>query len=214
MTRNSTDTPTRLTDGGRPTPGVPDVSEKSTDEHDRSDADDATAESESAERQQTASGRAMPGVPQTGAASTETESSHNHGDGGGDSCGTEESHDETEHDLTTAISLRGLKRAEMPSSVVSDAKTWSDLVGVVGEASGPAMNTYFRKNAVDVDFFNDASQGPADRLARIDEGHHFYSERRVLVGLPEEKEWAEEAGWEFQSFEEVSQESGWTLENA
>ncbi|UWG48929.1 Uncharacterized protein HSRCO_2669 [Halanaeroarchaeum sp. HSR-CO] len=195
-----------LTDGGRPTPGVPDVD----DEPDQADQkpEESTASKRGSAGQKAASGRQMPGVPQTEGAETESPDEHE----GGGSCGTGgEADHETVHDLTTAITLEALKRTESPSAVIAETNTWSDWVGVVGDASGPAMNTYFRNNGIDVDFFNDVSRGPADRLARIDETHHFYSERRVLVGLPEEREWAEEAGWEFQSFHEVAEEADWSL---
>ncbi|MFW6458757.1 MAG: DUF7124 domain-containing protein [Halodesulfurarchaeum sp.] len=206
MTTHSRESRPLLTDGGRPTPGVPDVD----DEPDQSEktTGESTGSTPASGAGTAASGRQMPGVPQTEGAETESADDH---DGGG-SCGTGgEADHETVHDLTTAISLEALKRTESPSAVIAETNTWSDWVGVVGEASGPAMNTYFRKNGIDVDFFNDVSRGPAERLARIDETHHFYSERRVLVGLPEEREWAEEAGWEFQSFHEVAANADWSV---
>ncbi|MFW5938342.1 MAG: DUF7124 domain-containing protein [Halanaeroarchaeum sp.] len=206
MTRNATgDRP--LPDGGRRTPGVPDVSDDAADAQDRDDSE--TDGSASQSQTTTASGRQMPGVPQTEGASEDAPAENE-----GGSCGTDHDHDhEPEHDLTTAITVRALERTKTPGAVVADANTWSDWVGVVGERSGPALNTYFRNHSIDVDFFNDVSDGPAERLAAIDEGHHFYSERRVLVGLPEEREWAEAAGWEFQPFAETAEEAGWTLED-
>jgi hypothetical protein len=205
MTRNATGDHPLLTDGGRRTPGVPNVSEEATDERDENE----TEGSESQSQTTTASGRQMPGVPETEGGDEESSTTD---DGG--SSGTGESHDhEPEHDLTTAISFRALERTKTPGAVVADANTWSDWVGVVGDVSGPELNTYFRNHSIDVDFFNDVSDGPAERLAAIDEGHHFYSERRVLVGLPEEREWAEAAGWEFQPFEETAEEAGWNLED-
>ena len=202
MTRDSSGRRPPRADGGRPTPGVPDVSEDATGTGDEGEPDTANKNQST-----TASGRAMPGVPHTEGATSQPPEQES-----GGSCGTE-SHqdDEQEHDLTTAISLAALKRTESPSAVVAEANTWSDWVGVVGAVSGPALNNYFRQNNVDVDFFNDVRGDPADMMRAIDEGHHFYSERRVLVGLPDEKEWAEAAGWEFQPFEKTAERAGWTL---
>lgn len=200
-------------DGGRPTPGVPDVADDESDDQSPETNTDEESPPDTGSTT-TANGRTMPGVPGGGSGSQtqETSSDESEEPAEGGSCGSGEDHDhEPQHDLTTAISLRALKRTRSPAAVVTEANTWSDWVGIVGEENGPTMNTFFRRNNIDVDFFNDVSNGPAERLARIDEGHHFYSERRVLVGLPEERAWAEEAGWEFQPFEEVAEEADWTL---
>ncbi|MFB6094396.1 MAG: hypothetical protein ABEJ77_05605 [Halanaeroarchaeum sp.] len=200
MTPSRTDGGTPVADGGRRTPGVPDVSGESEER-----ATGTTSSPSGAAESEGSSGRAMPGVPETRGAEPSEET-------GGGTCGTEETPDqEPEHDLTTAFSLEALKRTSAPASVVAEANTWSDWVGVVGEASGPELNAYFRNNTIDVDFFNDVSNGPAERLASIDEDHHFYADRRVLIGLPEERAWAEEAGWEFQPLAAVAEESGWRL---
>lgn len=154
----------------------------------------------------TSSGRRMPGVPKRTDDPDETATGQGR---------VERSHQEPAEaptaQLTTAITRRALERCADPAAVIEDAKEWSDWVGLVDETGGPDLQSYIRRAEADVDFFNDVSQGPAERLAKIDADHHFYAERRVLVGLDEEADWAEAAGWEFQPFEEVAASAGWAL---
>lgn len=194
----STGRPVR-TDGGSPMPGVPSGDESSGAETEHVPERDDTDAS---------SGSQMPGVPEPKGEKPAVES-------GGESCEAPTEEDEGEeaedHDLTTAFTLAALTQLESPANVVSEARTWSDWVGVVGDADAPTINTFLRRKGVDVDFFNGAAS-PAQRLSRVSaEGSAFHSDRLVLVGAEGQEPIAEEAGWEFEGVVPTAEEAGWDL---
>ncbi|MDZ7849509.1 MAG: hypothetical protein U5K70_01395 [Halodesulfurarchaeum sp.] len=188
------------TDGGAPMPGVPseDESPEEPSEPDAREAGNAN----------TSSGSQMPGVPESKGEKPAVDS-------GGESCEAPTEEEEAEepdaHDLTTAFTLAALTQLENPAAVVSEARSWSDWVGVVGEADAPTINTFLRRNGVDVDFFNGAAS-PAQRLSRVTaEGSTFHSDRLVLVGAEGQEQIAEEAGWEFEGIVPTAEKAGWAL---
>lgn len=194
--------PRLRTDGGRRTPGIP-----STDDEEQDPADDAEQDP-AEEPERTASGRRMPGVPQT-TGDPETEAAAS------ESCGSAaaEQADEPQNDLTTAFTFEALKRLANPAGVLSAARSWSDWVGMVGEADAPTMNTFLRRRQLAVDFFNGGSGGPEARLAEIATGDSpFREDRLVLVGLPDQSWIAEEAGWGFEPLPDAAEQAGWPLE--
>jgi len=114
-------------------------------------------------------------------------------------------------DMTQAFTYRALKRVEHLHTVLSDAESWTDWVGVVGDVPAHVINKFQRENRVDVDFFNGAGSGPGERLAGVGPSSMFYAERMVLVGLDDEEWMAEEAGWEFVPLSEAAEAAGWEL---
>jgi len=188
------------TDGGSPMPGVPDEEEAA--EEPPKQTTDSTPE------KTTSSGSQMPGVPESQGPKPAVES------GGGGSCETPDHADENEaetHDLTTAFTLSALQSLDNPAGVVSEARSWSDWVGVVGKVDAPTMNTFLRRNTVDIDFFNGAGT-PKERLQRISaDASAFHSDRLVLVGTADQADMAAVDGWEFQDLEETAAEAGWDL---
>jgi hypothetical protein len=151
-------------------------------------------------------GSQMPGVPEPKGSKPAVESS-------GESCDapTETDDDGETHDLTTAYTLAALTRLQNPAGVVSESRSWSDWVGVVGDADAPTLNTFLRRQGVDIDFFNGAAT-PAQRLSRVAaEGSAFHSDRLVLVGVEGQEGIAEEAGWEFERLGPTAEKAGWTL---
>lgn len=185
------------TDGGSPMPGVPD--EDGAPESSNRAADNSPEPTSSSDSR-------MPGVPASQGPKPAVES-------GGDSFEAPDHVEESEetHDLTTAFTLAALRRLENPAGVVSEARSWSDWVGVIGAVDAPTLNTFLRRKTVDIDFFNGAGP-PEDRLERIAaEASAFHSERLVLVGTTEQADMAAEAGWEFQGLEETAATAGWEL---
>lgn len=183
-------------------PGVPGEDESSADprESDPGEHGDTTDPA----------GSQMPGVPEPKGEKPAVES-------GGESCEapTEEAMDTSaeaeNHELTTAFTLAALSQLENPAGVVAESRSWSDWVGVVGDADAPTINTFLRRESVDVDFFNGVAS-PVERLSRVSaEGSAFNSDRLVLVGLEGQGAIAEEAGWEFERLVPTAEEAGWEL---
>lgn len=148
----------------------------------------------------------MPGVPET-EDPTPTASAQS-----GGSCGAPE-HAETGpvHDLTTVFTFEALTKMADPAAVLADARSWSDWVGMVGEADIPRMNTFLRRNDINVDFFNGASQ-PTARLRRVSEtDSSFGSQRQVVVGVEDQDRFGAVGGWEFQDLETTAENADWTI---
>ncbi|MFB6109314.1 MAG: hypothetical protein ABEJ60_00360 [Halodesulfurarchaeum sp.] len=193
------------TDGGRPTPGIPsdeaDPTGESEPEPDASTDTSGTAES-------SGGGSRMPGVPDS--RGPEPAASSNEGG----TCGapTEDQEDSQSHDLTTVFTLNALASTAHPADVVADARNWSDWVGVVGTVDQPTLNTFLRRNGVDVDFFNGIND-PGERLARVAaSGSAFHSERLVLVGVEGEEGFVPGADWEFELLEPTAEKADWELQ--
>ncbi len=199
-------TPLR-TDGGSSMPGVP--SEESAADENEPEPTTTSGETDPSNSQPTSSsGSQMPGVPDSKGPEPAVKS------GGGNTCETPEqdADDGETHNLTTAFTLSALASTRDPASVVQDARSWSDWVGVVGTADAPQMNTFLRRNNVDIDFFNGAND-PQSRLARVgSEGSAFYSDRLVLVGVEGESGFLPDDQWEFEPLEPTAEEADWTLE--
>jgi hypothetical protein len=190
------------TDGGSPMPGVPE-----DDADTEPDPEPDPAQTSSSSSQSSSSGSQMPGVPETKGSEPAVES-------GGESCDAPEHDDEDEetHDLTTAFSLEALTHLENPAHVVSEARSWSDWIGVVGDVDAPTMNTFLRRKEIDIDFFNGAA-GPHDRLARVArEGSAFHSDRLVLVGVEGQEDLVPDQDWEFEELEPTAAAADWTVQ--
>ena len=193
------------TDGGSPMPGVPTGED---DSQGGSDPEPGTPTGSGSGPSDSSGGTQMPGVPDSKGEEPAVKSNE------GNTCGapTQEEDDGQTHDLTTAFTLNALASTVDPAAVVEDARNWSDWVGVVGTVDSPTMNTFLRRNGVDIDFFNGAN-APAERLARVaSEGSAFHSDRLVLVGVEGEEGFAPEAGWEFELLEPTAEEAGWDLQ--
>ncbi len=117
-------------------------------------------------------------------------------------------------DMTMALTYGALKRLEDPQLVAADANAWADWVGIVGDVGSFVINKFQRDHRIDVDFFNGSSQGPAERLADVDETSMFYAERMVLVGLPDESWMADPPEWEFVPLSEAAGKADWAWSDA
>ncbi len=184
------------TDGGSPMPGVPSEDEQEGEESQQSSSGTGAS-----------SDSQMPGVPEPKGSEPAVES----GGGSCEAAAHEEAEEDATHDLTTAFTLAALTQLENPARVVAEARSWSDWVGVVGEADAPTLNTFLRRQNVDIDFFNGVAT-PGERLARVaSAGSAFHSDRLVLVGSEGQEEIATEADWEFEGIVSTAEEAGWTL---
>jgi len=114
-------------------------------------------------------------------------------------------------DMTMALTYEAAKRLADPRFAVIEAKTWTDWIGIVGDVPAYVINKFQREHELDVDFFSDASTGPAQRLRDIDEHSMFYAERMVVVGVDDDSEIAERADWEFVPLAEAAGKADWEL---
>lgn len=114
-------------------------------------------------------------------------------------------------DMAMVLTYQAVKRLEDPQLVIQAAKAWADWVGIVGDVESYVINKFQRDHGVDVDFFSGSGQSPAERLADIDEHSMFYSERMVVVGLPEDEAIAERADWEFVPLTDAAEKADWEL---
>ncbi|MXR22219.1 DUF7124 domain-containing protein [Halobacterium bonnevillei] len=114
-------------------------------------------------------------------------------------------------EMATAYTFEAVQRLADPRLALGETNEWSDWVGLVGDVPAHAINAFLREHQLDIDFFNGSGDGPAERLAAIDEHSMFYSERMVVVGTDDEQWIAEDADWEFVAVEEAAERAGWSL---
>lgn len=114
-------------------------------------------------------------------------------------------------DMATAYTYDAVQRLENPRVALAEANEWSDWIGLVGDVEAHAINAFLREHQLDIDFFNGSGDGPAERLADIDEHSMFYAKRMVVVGTDSEKWIADEADWEFVPLVEAASKAGWEL---
>jgi hypothetical protein len=115
-------------------------------------------------------------------------------------------------DMATAYTYEAVQRMADPRVALAETNEFSDWVGLVGDVPAHAINSFLREHQLDIDFFNGSGDGPAERLAAIDEHSMFYAERMVVVGTGGEEWMAEDADWEFVALEEAAESAGWSLE--
>lgn len=112
-------------------------------------------------------------------------------------------------DMTLAFELEALKELADPEAVFSDARSWSEYVGVISEKPTYVVTNFTRKNRIRQDFFS----GPRGRSESLESvKSQFQTDRHVLVGLTDEDEaLAESVEWEFLPLEQAAEAAGWAL---
>lgn len=112
-------------------------------------------------------------------------------------------------DMTLAFELEALKRLARPEEVFSDARTWSEYVGVVSDKPTYVVTNFTRKNRIRQDFFS----GPRGRKESLENvKRQFDTERHVFVGVDDEDAaLADEVGWEFLAVDDAAAAAGWEL---
>ena len=112
-------------------------------------------------------------------------------------------------DMTLAFELDALKELEHPDTVFTDARQWTNYVGVISEKPTYVVTNFTRKHRIRQDFFS----GPRSReesLLNIRE--QFDSDRYVFVGTGEEDErLAEGTDWEYVHVEDAAEAADWQI---
>lgn len=112
-------------------------------------------------------------------------------------------------DMTLAFELSALEVLADPTDVFSDARQWTEYVGVVSEKPTYVVTNFTRKNRIRQDFFS----GPRGRHESLENvKRQFDTERHVFVGTDDDdSDLAEEVEWEFLAIEDAADAAGWTL---
>jgi hypothetical protein len=111
--------------------------------------------------------------------------------------------------MTLAFELAALQSLAEPDAVFQDARRWSAYVGVVSDEPTYVVTNFTRKNRIRQDFFS-GPRGKDESLASVKE--QFDTERHVFLGTGEDdRELAEESGWEFLPVEDAAEKAGWEL---
>ncbi|MFQ3319917.1 MAG: hypothetical protein ACI8UR_002187 [Natronomonas sp.] len=115
-------------------------------------------------------------------------------------------------DMTLAFELEALKRLARPEEVFSDARTWSEYVGVVSDKPTYVVTNFTRKNRIRQDFFS----GPRGREESLDNVKtQFDTDRHVFVGVDQnDADLAETVDWEYLPLEQAADAAGWELGDA
>jgi len=112
-------------------------------------------------------------------------------------------------DMTLAFELAALKELRSPDSVFTDARQWTNYVGVISEKPTYVVTNFTRKHRIRQDFFS----GPRSREESLENiKDQFDSERYVFVGTePEDEDLAEQTGWEYVDAEAAAEAADWEL---
>jgi len=112
-------------------------------------------------------------------------------------------------DMTLAFDLDALKRLAHPDSVFTDARQWSEYVGVISEQPTYVVTNFTRKHRIRQDFFS-GPRGREESLENVKE--QFDTDRHVFVGTDgEDADLAEQAGWEYLPVEDAAEAAEWDL---
>ncbi len=115
-------------------------------------------------------------------------------------------------DMTLAFELQALKELANPEAVFSDARSWSEYVGVISEKPTYVVTNFTRKNRIRQDFFS-GPRGRSESLESVRD--QFQTERHVFIGISDEDEsLAESVEWEFLPLENAAEAAGWDLAEA
>ena len=111
--------------------------------------------------------------------------------------------------MTLAFELDALRALADPGAVFTDARGWTEYVGVVSEQPTYVVTNYTRKHRVRQDFFS-GPRGVEESLERVRE--QFETDRHVFVGTSDDdRAVAEEAGWEYLDVDQAAGAADWTL---
>ncbi|MCL7417038.1 MAG: hypothetical protein M8354_04270 [Halalkalicoccus sp.] len=112
-------------------------------------------------------------------------------------------------DMTLAFDLAALQELAEPDRVFTDARQWTEYVGVVSEKPTYVVTNFTRKHRIRQDFFS-GPRGREESLESVRE--QFDTGRHVFVGTSEaDRELAERVGWEYLPVEDAADAAGWTL---
>ena len=112
-------------------------------------------------------------------------------------------------EMTLAFDLTALQELAKPDAVFTDARRWSEYVGVISEKPTYVVTNFTRKHRIRQDFFS-GPRGREESLANVKA--QFGTDRYVYVGTAEaDRDLAETAGWEYLDVEEAAAAADWEL---
>lgn len=112
-------------------------------------------------------------------------------------------------DMTLAFELDALEALSNPTEVFSDARRWTEYIGVISEDPTYVVTNFTRKNRIRQDFFS----GPRGRHESLENvKRQFDTARHVFVGTGEnDHELAEEVDWEYLAITDAAEAADWEL---
>ena len=112
-------------------------------------------------------------------------------------------------EMTLAFELSALRALADPGEVFAGAREWSQYVGVVSDEPTYVVTNFTRKRQIRQDFFS-GPKGKGESLESVK--RQFDTDRHVFVGTGEEdRDLAEEYGWEYLPVEEAAEAADWSL---
>lgn len=112
-------------------------------------------------------------------------------------------------DMTLAFELKALKELQSPDTVFTDARQWTNYVGVISDKPTYVVTNFTRKHRIRQDFFS-GPRGRQESLENIKD--QFDSERYVFVGIDDEDEAvAESTDWEYVDLETAADAADWEI---
>ena len=112
-------------------------------------------------------------------------------------------------DMTLAFELKALKELQSPDTVFTDARQWTNYVGVISDKPTYVVTNFTRKHRIRQDFFS-GPRGRQESLENIKD--QFDSERYVFVGVDDEDEAvAESTDWEYVDLETAADAADWKI---
>ena len=111
--------------------------------------------------------------------------------------------------MTLAFELSALKELAKPGTAFAGARQWTEYVGVVSDEPTYVVTNFTRKRRIRQDFFS----GPKSRKDSLESVKgQFDTERHVFVGTnDEDRQLAEDVGWEYLSLEDAAENADWEL---
>ena len=112
-------------------------------------------------------------------------------------------------DMTLAFDLEALRGLAQPDEVFTNARQWTEYVGVVSEQPTYVVTNFCRKHRIRQDFFS----GPRTREESLENvKEQFGTERHVFVGVDDDDAaLADAAGWEYLPLEDAAEAASWEL---
>lgn len=112
-------------------------------------------------------------------------------------------------DMTLAFELAALRALSNPAEVFTDAREWSEYVGVVSEEPTYVVTNYTRKQRIRQDFFS-GPRGVRESLESV--RSQFETERCVFIGTTQEDaDLADRTDWEYLDVADAAEAAGWEL---
>lgn len=112
-------------------------------------------------------------------------------------------------EMTLAFELEALQSLADPGAVVTDARQWTEYVGVVSDKPTYVVTNFTRKHRVRQDFFS-GPRGVAESLENV--AKQFETPRHVFIGTTDDdRAVAEETDWEYLPLTEAAEAAEWEL---